>query len=138
MFVVLQYRQLFIAMLAMFLLLLLVACSDTELNVLDPKSMGISAPLIEVYTPVSGSILPADTDFMLEFAAVRGPKGTHVKLRIDKKRPVTLAGISGKHHIDGLPAGPHTIAIKGYASDGRPTGAQVIIKVFMEKATNDD
>lgn len=126
-----QYRQSLIAILASFLFL--VACSDTDLNIPAPKSMGMSEPLIEVYTPVTGSILPADTDFVLGFAVVRGRKGAYIKLRIDKRRPVTLNILSGKHHIDGLPAGPHTITITEYTNDGRPTGGQASINVFMEK-----
>jgi hypothetical protein len=130
---VLQYRQLSIVILALFLLLLFVACSDTDLNIPNPKSMGMSEPLIEVYTPVTGSILPADTDFVLGFAVVRGREGAYIKLRIDKRRPVTLNNLSGKHHIDGLPAGPHTITITEYTHDGRLTGGQALIHVFMEK-----
>ena len=129
----LQYRQLFIATFVMLLSLLFVACSETDFNIPDPGSMGIPDSLIEVYSPVSGATLPADTDFVLDFAVVRGNKGAYVKLRVDKMRSVTLAKISGKHHIDGLPAGPHTIALVEYTHDGRRTGGETIINVIMEE-----
>ncbi len=130
---VLLYRQSFIATLAILLPLLFVACSDADLNIPDPKSMGIADSLIEVYAPVTGSILPADTGFVLDFAVVRGSQGAYIKLRIDKQRPVILNSLSGKHRIDGLPAGPHTLVITEYAADGRPTGGQVLINVVMEE-----
>lgn len=132
---VLQHRQLFIATLAMFLSLLFVACSDGDLNIPDAKSMGIPDSLIEVYSPVSGSTLPANTDFVLEFAVVRGHEGAYVKLHIDKMRPVTLAKISGKHYINGLPAGPHTLTLVEYAHDGQPTGGEATINIIMEEPT---
>lgn len=94
--------------------------------------MGISKPLIEVATPVSGSVLPADTPFVLEYAVVRGENGDHVTIRVDKQKPETIIRLRASHYMAPLPAGPHAITITEYTRQGRATGGQVTINITMQ------
>lgn len=121
-------------LLASCLALLLGACSDSELNIHDPRRVGIGAPesLLEIYAPESGSVLEANMPFILDYAVVRGDKGNHITIRIDEQRPFKVAQIQARHHMEGLPPGPHTITVTEYTKDDLPTGGQATIHIIMQ------
>ena len=113
------------------------ACTDSDLNIPDRNSLGISHPLIVINEPAGDAILPADTPFTLDYTILRSEDGHHVKIRIDNKRPETVIRLSGKHQIRGLPAGAHRIRITEYTKDGRETGGDITLNITMQAATND-
>lgn len=115
--------------------LLLGACGDSDLNIPDRDSLGMSQPLIEIYSPSSDQPLPADTPFMLEYAVLRSADGHHIKIRIDNQRPQMVVKLEGKHRIQGLPAGKHRIQIIEYTKDGRKTGGNITLRLTMVSAT---
>jgi len=115
----------------LFSALLLSACTDADINIPDRDSLGMSNPLIEIYAPLSGSTLPADTDFVLDYAILRSEDGHHIKIRVDKKRPVSVHKLRGKHRMKGLPAGEHRIEIVEYTKDGRKTGGKITLQLTM-------
>lgn len=119
-------------------ILLLAGCSDSELNIPDRNSLGMSSPLIEIYSPQSGSSLPADTDFTLEYAILRSEDGHHVKIRVDDNKPMSVFKLQGKHHMQGLPAGKHRIQIVEYTQDGRKTGGNITLQLTMVDTAPDD
>ena len=115
----------------LFAVLLLVACGDSDLSIPDRNSLGMSQPLIEIYSPSSDQPLPADTPFMLEYAVLRSADGHHIKIRIDDQRPQMVVKLEGKHRIQGLPAGKHRIQIIEYTKDGRKTGGNITLQLTM-------
>lgn len=116
------------------LALLLGACSESDLNIPDAHKVGIGAPesLLEIYAPESGSVLPANTPFILDYAVVRGEKGSYIKIHVDKQPPLKVAQTRARHHMDGLPAGSHTITVTEYTKDGLPTGGLATVHVIMQ------
>lgn len=121
----------------LFSIILLTACGESSLNIPDRNSLGMSQPLIEIYSPLSGSTLPADTDFTLDYAVLRSEDGHHIKIFVDKKRAVSVHKLRGKHRMKGLPAGPHRIQIIEYTKDGRKTGGNIILQLTMADITAD-
>lgn len=111
--------------------LLLGACTDPDFNIPNRSSIGMSKPLIEIYSPLSGAILPADTDFTLEYDILRSEDGHHIKIYVDKKRPMSVFKLRGKHRMKGLPVGKHRIQIIEYTKDGRKTGGNITLQVTM-------
>ena len=115
----------------LFSVLLLGACGESDFKLPDRDSLGMSQPLIEVYSPLSNQPLPADTPFMLEYAVLRSENGHHIKIRIDNQRPQMVIKLEGKHRIQGLPAGKHRLQIIEYTKDGRKTGGNITLKLTM-------
>lgn len=107
------------------------ACSEPDFNIPNRGSVGMSNPLIEIYSPLSGSTLPANESFILEYAILRSEDGHHIKIYIDKKRPMSVFKLNGKHRMNGLPAGKHRIQIIEYTKDGRETGGNITLQVTM-------
>ena len=107
------------------------ACSEPDFNIPNRGSFGMSKPLIEIYSPISGSSLPADESFILEYAILRSEDGHHINIFVDKKRPMKVFKLRGKHRMKGLPAGKHRIKIIEYTKDGRKTGGNVTLQVTM-------
>lgn len=110
----------------------LAACSDSDLNIPDHNSLGVSQPLIEIYAPAGDAILPANTPFTLDYAILRSPDGHHIKIHIDKQKPQIVVRRSGKHQIHGLPAGTHRIQIVEYTQKGVETGGTITLNVTMQ------
>lgn len=115
--------------------IVLIACSESDLDIPDRNSMGMSHPLIEIYAPEGNAVLPANTPFTLDYAILRSADGHHVKIRIDNKKPQIVVRLSGKHQVHGLPAGPHRIRITEYTKNGLETGGDITINVTMRAAT---
>jgi len=113
---------------------LLIACSESELNILDGNSIGVSQPLIEIYAPAGGEVLLADTPFILDYAILRSPDGHHVKIRINNDEPQIVIRLRGKHQIHGLPAGTHRIRITEYTKRDVKTGGDITLSVTMQAA----
>ena len=107
------------------------ACSDSDFNIPDRNSIGMSQPLIEIYSPLSGSSLPANEGFILDYAILRSENGHHIKIYVDKKRPMSVHKLRGKHRMKGLPAGKHSIKIIEYTKDGRKTGGNITLHLTM-------
>ena len=110
----------------------LLACSESDLSIEHVDPFPVPDSLIEIYSPANGSKLPANKPFILDYAVVRGMDGAYVRIRVDKLRSVKITALSGRHHIDGLPPGPHRITVKEYNSEHEPTGGKAEINVFME------
>lgn len=98
--------------------------------------MGMSQPLIEIYSPDVDSVLPADTPFILDYAILRSTHGHHVKIRIDKRKPEVVVRAKNKkhsmHQIPGLPAGKHRVRITEFTEDGIKTGGDITLHLTME------
>ncbi len=118
--------------------LFLGACFDNDLKILDRNSLGISQPLIEIYSPLGNASLPANTPFVIDYAVLRSENGHHVKIRINEQRPVTVVKRRGKHRVKGLPAGEHRIQITEYSREGRETGGHIILRLSMVAPTVSD
>lgn len=114
---------------------LLIACSEPEFNIPDRNSIGVSRPLIEIYAPAGGSVLPADTPFTLDYAILRSSGGHHVKIRIDDDEPQIVMRLKGKHQIRGLPAGTHRVRITEYTKHGVETGGDITLSITMRTAS---
>jgi hypothetical protein len=115
--------------------LLLMACSDSNLDIPDRNSIGGSRPLIEIYAPDGDTPLPANTPFTLDYTILRSPNGHHVKIRVDDKKPQIVMRLSGKHQVQGLPAGKHRVRITEYKKDGEETGGDITLTVTMQATT---
>jgi hypothetical protein len=115
------------------LLLLCAACSDSNLEISEAaKNSTIKPqPLLEIYAPNSGDVLPAHTPFTLEYAVVRG-EGTAVQVQVGKQKPVTIAHTRGQHLIEGLPPGRYRIVVKELDQYGRPTGGRTGVDIRVQ------
>jgi hypothetical protein len=111
--------------------LLLAACSDTDLNINVPDNK-VRLPLLEVYAPENGAVLPANQPFVLDYEVVQGSGGDHVKVQIDDRPPLTVHQIFGRHQMEPLPAGKHILIITEYTRAGQPTGAKALIHITMQ------
>lgn len=111
---------------------LLFACSESDINIPSKEYFEQPKTLVEIYSPINGSVLPQNTPFILEYEVIRGQKGGYIKIQVDKMRPVTIARIKGQHHIDGLPAGSHTIKISDYGKNKKRGEGQAIINITMQ------
>jgi hypothetical protein len=122
-----------------FAILLLAACSepDPNFNIPNRDSLGMSSPLIEVHAPLSGSTLPANTDYTLDYAILRSEDGHHIKIYVDKNKPMSVFKLEGKHRMHGLPAGKHRIRIIEYTKDGRKTGGNITLQLTMVETNTD-
>jgi len=118
--------------LSIFILLSFVACSDADINIPNKQNIGFSKTLVAIYSPTNGSILPQNKPFIVDYEVLRGIKTSYIKIQVDKTIPITVAKIKGKHHINGLSEGIHTILISEYRSDGKASGSQALIKVNMQ------
>jgi hypothetical protein len=120
------------SLLFILIFLFLAACSDSDINIPNNQGIGFNKTLIAIYSPDNGSTLSANKPFILNYEVLRGIKTSYVKIQVDKTTPITVDKIKGKHHINALSEGIHTILISEYRSDGKPSGSQAIIKVKME------
>lgn len=109
----------------------LIACSESDIEIPNRHSMGLSQPLIEIYAPSGNTTLPADTPFTLDYAILRSADGHHVKIRIDDKKPQIVVRLKGKHQVRGLSAGKHRIRITEYTKKGVETGGDITLNVTM-------
>jgi hypothetical protein len=120
-----------------FSLLLLAACTEGEINLPDFSGVADSQPLIEIYSPLGDSSLPANTPFTIDYAVLRSSAGHHLEIRVNKRPPVLVYKQRGKHHIKGLPAGEHRIQITEYTKDGRATGGKITLRLSMVSPNTD-
>ena len=110
----------------------LVACSDSEINIPYKQNIGFSKTLVAIHSPENGSILSQNKPFIIHYEVLRGIKTSYVKIQVDKTVPITVLKIKGRHHIDALSEGSHTIIVSEYRSDGKPSGSQAIIRIKVE------
>ena len=108
------------------------ACTDSDINIPKNRGINFSQTLVAIYSPTSGEILTANEPFILSYEVLRAIKTSYVKIQVDKTTPVTVAKIKGKHHINALTKGIHTIRVSEYRSDGKPSGSEAIIKINMK------
>jgi len=111
--------------------LLLAACGDSDISISTHSDTDTPGSLVEISAPISGSVLPADKPFSLEYAVLRSANGHHVSIQVDQKKPEKVNSLRGFHRMPGLPAGAHTLVIREHREDGSPTGSQAIIRVTM-------
>lgn len=116
------------ASLSIFLLLSLIGCTETDINIPNKQAIGLSRTFVAIYSPVSGSTLSRNTPLVLDYEVLHGIKTSYVKIQIDKKSPITVAKIKGRHHIEPLSPGPHTIMVSEYRSDNNPSGSHSSIR----------
>lgn len=119
-------------LLALMIIGLLCACGNDDKLAFETGEDVRMLPLIEVYQPANGSVLAADTDFVVDYAVVRGLEGDYVVIRVDGKNPVRINSRNGRHRMQGLPPGPHTLLIEEYTNDGKRTGGRARISFSME------
>ena len=113
-------------------LVALVACSDSEINIPHKQNIGFSKTLVAIYSPENGSTLPVNKSIIINYEVLRGFKTSYVKIQVDKTTPVIVNNIKGKHHINALSAGPHTIMVSEYRSNGEASGSQATIRIKVE------
>lgn len=114
---------------------LLAACSRDENIDFEAQGLmdtGEPPPLLEIFAPESGAVLPAGKSFILEYETVRGDKGAYVEIYLDKQKPVKVKGTRGPHQIDGLSPGKHVIYLVERTVDGRKTGGEARIVITAE------
>ena len=113
-------------------LVTLMSCSDSEINIPNKQSIGFSKTLVAIHSPENGSTFSQNKPFIIDYEVLRGIKTSYVKIQVDKTTPTTVLNIKGRHHIDALPEGSHTIIVSEYRSDGKPSGSQAIIRIKVE------
>jgi len=111
---------------------LLTACGGEDKLDFQTGDSGLPPPLIEVYEPVNGSVIPANTDFVVDYAVVRGKAGDYVEIRVDKQKPMRINSLEGRHLIKGLGPGRHTLLIEEHTADGKKTGGVARIEISAE------
>ncbi len=113
------------------LLLILSACSDGQ-----APDFGAGAPLppplIEVYAPLPGSRVPAGGPLVVEYAVVRGKRGRYVEIQLDRRPAARVQGVHGRHLIEGLTAGEHTLILIERDAQGQATGGRAIVHFTAE------
>ena len=113
--------------------LTLSACDNSSsITITDKSSIGIPDVLIEIHAPIHGSTLPANQPFILDYDVIRGDKGSYIQLRVDKQTPVKIAKTSGRHLMEPLPPGEHTITLTEFTANGHKTGGKAKISVIMQ------
>jgi hypothetical protein len=115
-----------------FILLSLTACSDSNINIPNKQSIGFSKTLVAIYSPENGSTLSINRPVIIDYEVLRGIKTSYVKIQVDKSPPLTVVNIKGRHHINALSEGPHTIMVSEYRSDGKASGSQAVIRIKVE------
>ena len=112
--------------------LFITACSDSDINIPSKQSIGFTKTLVAIYSPTNNSTLSANKPFILDYEVLRGVKTSYVKIQVDKTTPITVTKIKGRHHINGLSEGAHTILVSEYRSDDKPSGSQAMIKLTVK------
>ena len=113
---------------------LLTACGDGRKDKIDIKVAEDvrSLPLIEVYQPANGSVLAADTEFIVDYAVARGLDGAYVVISMDGKKPVRINSLNGRHRMKGLTPGKHALLIEEFNAAGKKTGGTARIDFTVE------
>jgi len=111
---------------------LLTACGGEDKLDFQSGDSDLPPPLIEVYEPVNGSIIPADTDFVVDYAVVRGKVGDYVEIRVDKQKAMRVNSLKGRHMIKGLAPGRYTLLIVEHTAEGKKTGGTARIEITAE------
>lgn len=117
---------------ALLALFLLSACGGEDKLDFQSADSGLPPPLIEIYEPLNGSVIPANTDFVVDYAVVRGNSGDYVEILVDKQKPMRVNSLRGRHLIHGLPPGRHTLLIVEHTADGKETGGVARIEISVE------
>ncbi len=117
---------------ALLTLNLLSACGGEDKLDFQVLDSGPPPPLIEVYTPLNGSTIPANSDFVVDYAVVRGKGGDYVEIRVDQQKPMRVNSLKGRHRMKGLDSGRHALLILEYAADGKKTGGMARIEITVE------
>ncbi len=117
---------------ALLALSLLTACGGEDKLDFQAADSGLPPALIEVYSPVNGSVIPANSDFVVDYAVVRGKGGDYVEIRVDQQKPMRVNSLEGRHLIKGLNPGGHTLLIVEHAADGKKTGGVARIEITAE------
>ena len=117
---------------ALFALSLLTACGDEGKLDFQTVDSGLPLPLIEVYMPLDGSTIPANSDFVVDYAVVRGKGGDYVEIRMDQQKPMRVNSLKGRHQMKGLNPGRYALLIVEYAADGKKTGGMARIEISAE------
>ena len=117
---------------ALLALLLLSACGDKDKLDFQSADNGLPPPLIEIYEPVNGAVLPAHSDFVVDYAVVRGSGGAYVEIIVDQQKPMRVTSLRGRHLIHGLAPGRHTLLIVEHAADGKKTGGMARVNITVE------
>ncbi|HEB92020.1 MAG TPA: hypothetical protein ENI94_00805 [Gammaproteobacteria bacterium] len=117
---------------ALFALSLLTACGDEGRLDFQTVDSGLPLPLIEVYMPLDGSTIPANSDFVVDYAVVRGKGGDYVEIRVDQQKPMRVNSLKGRHQMKGLNPGRYALLIVEYAADGKKTGGMARIEISVE------
>lgn len=113
-------------------ILFITACSDSDINIPSKQSIGFTKTLVAIYSPTNNFTLSANKPFILDYEVLRGVKTSYVKIQVDNTTPITVARIKGRHHINGLSEGTHTILVSEYRNDGKPSGSQAMIKLTVK------
>ena len=108
------------------------ACSSDENLDFQIDNSGLPLSLIEIYAPVDGSVIAADTDFVVDYEVVRGKRGAYVDIRVDRQEPMRVKSLKGRHRVQGLKPGSHTLLIVERAADGKKTGGVAKIEFVAE------
>lgn len=115
-----------------FILFSITACSDSNINIPSKQNIGFSKTLVAINYPANGSIHPRNQPLIIDYEVLRGIKTSYVKIQVDKSLPVIVKKIKGRHHINALPEGSHTIMVSEYRSDGKPSGSQSTIRIKIQ------
>ncbi|HEX22934.1 MAG TPA: hypothetical protein ENH21_05830 [Chromatiales bacterium] len=111
---------------------LLTACGGEDKLDFQATDSGLPPSLIEVYSPANGSVIPANSDFVVDYAVVRGKGGDYVEIRVDQQKPMRVNSLEGQHLIKGLNPGGHILLIVEHAADGKKTGGMARIEITAE------
>lgn len=108
------------------------ACSSDENLDFQIDNNGLPTPLIEIYAPIDGSVIAADTDLVVDYEVVRGKRGAYVDIRVDKQKPMHVKSLKSRHRIQGLAPGSHTLVIVERTANGEMTGGVAKIEFVTE------
>jgi hypothetical protein len=113
------------------ILLLLVACEDSSINIPNKTGFGVPDTLLDIHSPVNNSSLPANTPYILDYVIINSEQGDYLEIQVDHQSPVTVVGQKGKHYMPGLTTGKHLVKVTAFR-DKTPTGGKSVITINVQ------
>ena len=101
-----------------------------SLNLYIPLGLAATAE-ISITQPVGGTQFKSGSKIEVSFEATPGPKGDHVHLYLDDRKPVVLQQLKGSHTLDDVASGKHGLSARIVDKEHAEIGVQdcVIFRV---------
>ena len=87
---------------------------------------------INISKPVGGTIFSPTAKIDISYEATPGPKGDHVHLVVDDRKPIVVHQLKDSHSIDPLAPGKHGICARIVDKDHVEIGVQDCVMFRVE------